>query len=483
MPGRRRSGAWQTSIRWLGLCVLAVALLLGVRLAHALVARGATTVTLQLWPAGQGRIDVLQKGVKVSSCDFLDLIHHQSPCDVPVSAGAPVTVQAVPEPNAVLTTEDSADLPDFPVPDPTFVRWTVGACADAGDTCTFTPAGGSEWVGAIFTPLQLEVGIDRADGSLDSVQVDGQPTALTCDVRGFGVSTCHGRFPADSTISLVEAPGSGSPEFSWGDGCASQTADPPPARCTVEMTNIRTFVSAAYGDPSVFTPPDFPFKIEPHVRIERVGTGSGRVTGSGYDCGSLCSAFPDYQARLTLEAHAGGGSHFVRWIGVCSSAPICSFGAGSATVVLAQFDADTQITQPATQTQPKTQPEATVVSTPATTVESVPAGTVTAPTVTAETVLTTAAFAPRLVRLATARRAGHRVIVLTLESDRATSATVRVLRRGHALFSRVLALRAGRRVVQIRIPAAVAPGRCRISLRIASGLDVRTVTSFLRIGR
>lgn len=478
MPGRRRSGAWQTSVRWLGVGLLAVALLIGVRLAHALVAHGASgPITVQLWPAGQGKIDVLQAGMNVGSCDFLFVIHQQTHCDVPVSGGTPVTFKAIPEPDALITdVQDKNDLPDFPVSDPTFVRWTVGACAGAGDTCTFTPDD-SEWVGAIFSPLQLEVGIDRADVSADSVQVDGAPDALTCDARGFGVSTCHALFPADSTVALVEAPVSGTPDFAWGEGCASQTADPPHSRCTVEMTNIRTFVSAAYANTS---PPEFPFKISPHVRIERTGTGSGRVTGSGYDCGSLCSADPEYQARITLEAHSDGGSHFVRWVGVCSSATICSFGAGSATLVLAQFDRDAPATQPQTQTQvqtqiqPQTQPQTTGVVATTTTLPQ---------TVTHETVTTTAAFAPRLVKVATAHRAGHRLIVLTLDSDRAVSATVRLLRRGHSMFSRVLALRAGRRVLRIRIPAALKPGRCQIVLRVASGRDLRTLTSSVRIGR
>ena len=479
MPVRPRSGARQTSVHWLGVGALAVALLVGVRLAHTLVAHGASgPITVQLWPAGQGKIDVLQAGTKVGSCDFLFVIHNQTHCDVAVSGGTPVTFKAIPEPGAVITdAQDKNDLPDFPVSDPTFVRWTVGACAGAGDTCTFAPDD-SEWVGAIFSPLQLEVGIDRADASADSVEVDGEPKALTCDVRGFGVSTCHARFPADSSVVLVEAPDSGTPDFAWGEGCESQTADPPHSRCTVEMTNIRTFVSAAYANPVDLSPPEFPFKISPHVRIERVGTGSGRVTGSGYDCGSLCSADPDYQARITLEAHSDGGSHFVRWVGVCSSATTCSFGAGSATLVLAQFDSDAPATQPQTQTQTQTQPQTQTQTTGV-----VVATTTLAQTATHETVTTAAAFAPRLVKVATARRAGHRLIVLTLTSDRAASATVRLLRRGRSIFSRVLALHAGRRVVQIRIPAALKPGRCQISLRVASGRDVRTLTSSVRIGR
>ena len=243
----------------------------------------------------------------MGTCDFLDVIQQKQACQLVVSAGTPVTFSARPEPGATITEpEDAVELPDFPVADPTFVRWTVGACAGAGDVCTFTPTSDFLWVGALFSPLELEIGLDKADGALDSVAVehaDGGVTGLACDVLDFGVSTCHGLFAADSNVVLVDQPADGSPPIVWGAGCDSQAADATHSRCTVDVTNIRTFVSAAFGDPSLFTPPDFPFKIEPHVQVERIGTGSGRVNGSGYDCGSLCSAFPDYQALITLDAH------------------------------------------------------------------------------------------------------------------------------------------------------------------------------------
>ncbi len=102
-------------------------LLGGVRASQAVVARSATPdpVTLRLWPAGQGRIDVMQDGTPVGSCDFLYVIDNQGPCRVLVAAGTPVTVTASPEPGAQLPDPVEQDaLPDFPVPHPSFVRWT-----------------------------------------------------------------------------------------------------------------------------------------------------------------------------------------------------------------------------------------------------------------------------------------------------------------------------------------------------------------------
>ena len=56
----------------------------------AVVARGAATgqLTLQLWPAGQGRIELAQGGLEVGSCDFLVAVDG-GPCTVSVDAGAP----------------------------------------------------------------------------------------------------------------------------------------------------------------------------------------------------------------------------------------------------------------------------------------------------------------------------------------------------------------------------------------------------------
>ncbi len=48
-------------------------------------------------------------------------------------------------------------MPDYPVADPAFVRWSVFGCDGTGP-CTYTPEDG-DWVEAIFTPLELEVGV------------------------------------------------------------------------------------------------------------------------------------------------------------------------------------------------------------------------------------------------------------------------------------------------------------------------------------
>ena len=79
MPNRH---AWHAIARALGAVILAGLLLLGVRASHAMVAEGATPgqITLDLWPAGQGRIDVAQNGATVATCDFLVVIDMGAGC-------------------------------------------------------------------------------------------------------------------------------------------------------------------------------------------------------------------------------------------------------------------------------------------------------------------------------------------------------------------------------------------------------------------
>ena len=91
MPSHRSSGAWKTCVRP-GIAVLILAaLLVGVGASRALVAHGAGgSLTLELWPAGQGKIDATQGGASVGSCDFLDVIHDEQPCQIIVSAGTPL---------------------------------------------------------------------------------------------------------------------------------------------------------------------------------------------------------------------------------------------------------------------------------------------------------------------------------------------------------------------------------------------------------
>jgi Divergent InlB B-repeat domain len=401
----------------------------------------AAQVTLRLWPAGQGRIDVVQNGTPIDSCHFSTILDTENPCSVEVTSGVPVTLTAVPD--LLASPPPSIFPPDFPVPSPSFVRWSVFDCPGTGP-CTFVPDADLDWVTALFTPLQLEVGIAGA----------GHINGLACDSTGFGDSDCHGLRAADSNVELVATPDNPLDPIRWGPGCEPAGGNPSSASCTVAMTNIRTFAAVAFGDPSVVVPPDFPFQITPRLRVDRGGTGQGRVTGSGIDCGSVCSADDlVYQSRVTLTASSAPGSTFVRWVGVCSTNPTCVFSAGSVSRVQARFDA------------------AAASSSSTTPTTKVPGGG-------RSRVLTA-----RLVRASMRGHGRRRVVAMVVVVNRAGRARVRLLKRRRTVASRRFNLVKGRNSLRLRVPRSAKAGRYRLSVKIVAGGATRTLSAAVTIRR
>ena len=141
----------------------------------------------ELTPSPCGFTAVLERGAAVA-------------CEVVVTVGTPVTLRAVAEPNATVPErpgERRAGLP--PVAQPTFVRWSRFDCGTAA-TCTFTPTAESDgdWITALFSPLQLQVGVFGV-GNLTFRRSDGGVVQPQCPSGvGFGDRTCHAAPPPTS---------------------------------------------------------------------------------------------------------------------------------------------------------------------------------------------------------------------------------------------------------------------------------------------
>jgi hypothetical protein len=404
----------------------------------------AAPIELNLWPAGQGHITVTQGGAPHPTCHFIDVVKRASPCVVTVDSGSPVTLAAVAEPGASFAGEPDVQdaLPDFPVAAPRFVRWSRFDCG-ASPTCTFIPAAEHEWVTALFTPLQLAVGINPAPAPAVAgtvgVRHAGGVTPLVCDGRGgFGEGTCHALLPADADVALVATPANPQDPVTWGEGCETPTGSPASPTCTVSMTNLRTFASVAFGDPAIFLPPDFPFQITPRVRVATKGTGRGSITGSGLDCGTKCFEDFRYQERVKLTATASAGSSFVRWVGVCSTSRTCAFSAGSATSVVALFAK-----------RPAPQPPA---------------------------------FSPRVVSISVSRR-GRRVIHVVVRVNRSAAVKLRLLRRGRSTTVRSFHIPAGQRTLRVAVPRSARRGTYKLRIGFTSGAASRTRTYTVRLRR
>jgi hypothetical protein len=478
MPGPKTPTGNRRKHETICAVVLVGLLLGGVSASRVVVAQSAPDQTVvELWPAGQGRIGAAQSGV-TTSCDFEQVFAAESvggtpaPCEVTVAVGTPVTLSATPdsaeEVATTLTPAVQEQLPDFPAAHSDFKRWTVAGCGTTGD-CVIIPDADSLWVGAIFTPLELEVGINGPG----TVGVQDAP-AFTCSSTplDFGERTCHGLFAADASVVVNVQPTQET--FAWGDGCVPPAGASTP--CTVPVNNIRTFAAVAFGANS---PPPFPFLIATHVRVVVAGSGSGVVTGSGLDCRSKCAIDPTplWQDQIELEATADPGSQFVGWQGVCSTDPVCSFNAGSATLVEAVFN----VPQPKTTT--VTVPTTTTSTTSTIRTSAVLTTTTTTTVTTANTVTTAAAFTPRLQKIGTRHSAGQRLVVVTALLDRPARAILRLSRRGRTIVTRTLKVRRGQSVLQLRIPKSLKPGRCQLTVRFVAAKASRTIRASLTVGR
>ena len=190
-------------------------------------------MTLYLWPSGQGKIEATPAGGSTVTCTDTDILS-TNPCPVILERGSSVTVKATAESGLV--------------PPSTFVHWSRSAC-EGTEPCTFAVDDDGDWLAAIFTPLRLEVGI----GGDGTVEVESPPaSALDCEQPPiFGDRTCTGSFAAEQQVVLVAKPKTTGDPIRWkpGTSCEPEGGDYSSSKCTVTMTNIRTFASVAFGDP------------------------------------------------------------------------------------------------------------------------------------------------------------------------------------------------------------------------------------------
>ncbi len=129
-----------------------------------------------------------------------------------VTVGTPVTLTATPKPNATVPTvpdDRRIEVPDFPVAQPAFVRWSRSNCGTAA-TCTFTPGADSDgdWVTALFTPLELQVGV-FGSGTVTFRRSDGVVVEPECPAvadLNYGDRTCHAAVPADIDVEIDASP-------------------------------------------------------------------------------------------------------------------------------------------------------------------------------------------------------------------------------------------------------------------------------------
>ena len=148
-------------------------------------------------------------------------------------------------------------------------------------------------------------------------------------VTGTGIncgSDCSELYTAGMTVTLTAAAAAGSSFNGWIGDCSGTATT-----CLLAMSAARnltaTFNSASA---SAFA-----------LTVDKAGTGSGTVTGSGINCGTDCSELYTAGMTVTLTAAAAAGSIFNGWSGSCLGAGACHLTMNAVRNVAATFRLET----------------------------------------------------------------------------------------------------------------------------------------------
>ncbi|EDN72333.1 conserved hypothetical protein [Beggiatoa sp. SS] len=198
----------------------------------------------------------------------------------------------------------------------TFSSWS-GACATTAvktTTCEVTMSQAQN-VTAIFKsvpPNTLKVQL-QGNGTITS-----SPSGINCG------TDCDEQYTPNTSITLTATPDKDYVFANWSEACQGNTAT-----CTVNMSADQS-VTATFD----YSPPN-----EYALTVNKLGTGSGSITGTGIDCGADCTENYVEKTAVRLTAKPATNSTFVGWGGMCSgTAETCTVTMTEAQNVTATFN-------------------------------------------------------------------------------------------------------------------------------------------------
>ena len=443
---------------------------------------GSALVTLQVAPRGPGSVSAVPKSVNDPN-DCTQQQQEQS-CQWSYERGTTV----------VLTAKADVDVPGA-----SFVSWSEPECGTS-TACTVKVDDDLTSVVALFRPLMLAVKLSPS-GVDTGANVTFNPAGDPCGNPPDDSHFCR-EYAPHTRVALTLTDGT-VPFTRWNEQPnANYLCEPLTSRtCTVAVEDQPTWVGARLGG-------DLDFGLAPSISVEfklrKSGNGSGRVTASRLDCGTVCSASFGFGKSIALTADPDEGSQFDGWNGVCAKTQLtCTFPAGPITSIRAAFTRDA--TAPSTPGAPvignRTR-TSLAISWAASTdnvkvtgyrvyVNDAAAGETEATELTLQelkcgrsyTVAVDAvdalgnrsqratvsaqtrpcALAARLAGVGVGRVGGNRLVVVTVRANRATTARLRLLRGGRAVVTARFQVKVGSNKLRLRVPRRVARGAYRLT--------------------
>ncbi len=279
-------------------------------LAFASGSRGSAVVTLQVAPRGLGTVSVKSDN---STSDCTDNSGQKS-CTLTFDRGTHVKLTASSDQGRKLSS------------------WSTPDCPGTGE-CDVTLDDDVTSIVALFDPLRLGLKLSESAPADEGIATD--PTGRKCpddQQPEEGAVECY-EFPPGTKVKVTLKDSTGF--AGWNPGCEPTNA----LTCTITVDDETTWVGARFGDDD---PPGLPTTIDVQFRLKRGGTGSGRVSASDLDCGTVCTRQYGYGKTLTVTAAPDQGSIFSGWNGVCpKTQTTCTFPVGPVTSIKALFDRDT----------------------------------------------------------------------------------------------------------------------------------------------
>lgn len=283
-------------VTWGADCVLATGDVCMLPMTSARSARATFTPisnSLNVTVVGSGRVSSVG-GTQIADCRTAS-----GDCSETVGVGETITLRAYPDAG-----QD-------------FVGWSGGCTAASGD-CTLSVTTLTNVVATFApTPRRLAVSVVGAEGR-------AQDLAHGIDCAASGPGTCAVDLPNGTAVSLSALETAAYRLQGWSGDCTGTGS------CDLAMTAPRSATAT-------FVPRTF------DVRITLSGSGQGRVTGNGLDCGnapgagSTCVVTVPYGTAINLAAAPGPGSGFDGWTGGCAGTSACMRTITSDTVLDASF--------------------------------------------------------------------------------------------------------------------------------------------------